>query len=228
MDRTRQWTVLTAFAVAIVLVAGWQFGVKPQNRHVSSLKEQVSSAQASNDTLASKVQMLRQQQRDLPKQQATLAAIAKQLPDNPALPTLIRQLSDIADSSGVDLVSLSPAPPAPVTASASARSTVASAPVAANAASPSSAQGASGLSQIPVVIQVSGTYFNIEQFFAALEKLPRAMRATNLTLSPGAAGGKSSATPEAGALTANINARVFMTNGSFTAPTAPTTATAGH
>ncbi len=55
--------------------------------------------------------MLKAQAKDLPKQQARLAAVAAKIPDNPALPALIRALTKAADEANVELVSLAPAPP---------------------------------------------------------------------------------------------------------------------
>ena len=38
---------------------------------------------------------------------------------------------------------------------------------------------------IPLTINVVGGYFEAEQFLANLENLPRALRVTNLTMTPG-------------------------------------------
>src|SRR5438105_2143898 len=114
MNKMRQWAVLTAVACLAVLAAGWFVAVKPQRSHASSLKAKAGSVLADNDRLMSQVNQLKQQQKDLPAQQKKLAAIATKIPDNPALPALIRQLSAAADGAGVNLMTLAPSAPSAV------------------------------------------------------------------------------------------------------------------
>jgi len=45
---------------------------------------------------------------------------------------------------------------------------------------------ASSLNQISVQFNVKGSFFNLESWFAAIEKLPRAMKVTQWSLTPGA------------------------------------------
>jgi hypothetical protein len=148
------------------------------------------------------------------------------IPDNPALPSLIRSLSDAADGAGVDLSALSPAQPAMVTAVAGSQTMVTGGAATAAARPGATATGpattaahgaATPLAQIPVTLTVSGSYFNLEQFIASLENLKRAMKVTGFSVSSGpSAGGSAAAVPGGvspstpGALTASINAIVYM------------------
>jgi len=211
MSKTRQWTMLTAVVCLAVLAAGWFLVVKPQRGQASDLRTQKSQVDAQSSQLQSQVAQLRQQQKGLPAQQKVLSQIATKIPDNPALPALIRQLSAAADGAGVTLVSLAPGQP-----------TLAQAPIGAattttTTSSASSAVAAAPLANIPLAIQVQGTYFNVEQFFAAVESLSRAMLVSGFTLTPADAGsssGTSSSTSGAdalppGTLTAQITASVF-------------------
>src|SRR4051794_30576413 len=170
MNKTRQWSMLTAVACLAILAAGWFLVVKPQRSHAASLRTQTASVQTTNTQLQSQVNQLKQQQKDLPAQQKLLAQIATKIPDNPALPALIRQLSSAAEGAGVDLVSLAPGAPTVSTASAVG--------VAHAAVSP--------LASVPLTVQVHGSYFNVVQFFSAVEGLNRAMLVTGFSLVPGA------------------------------------------
>src|SRR3954465_14722658 len=156
MNKTRQWSMLTAVACLAILAAGWFLVVKPQRSHAASLRTQTSSVQTSNGQLQSQVNQLKQQQKDLPAQQKRLSQIATKIPDNPALPALIRQLSAAADGAGVTLVSLAPGPPPLATAPAAAATTSS----AASASSAASTAAPSPLATIPLAVQVQGTYFN--------------------------------------------------------------------
>ena len=211
MEKMRQWTVLTALGVVGVLAAGWFLMVSPQRSHASQLRTDAASVEQSTAGLRSQIAQLKEQQKGETAQQKRLMEIATQIPDNPQLPALIHELSAAAHKAGVSLDSLAPGAPAAAAAAAPA------AP-AAGAAAP--------LSQIPVTIAVTGSYFNIESFVRALEHLDRALKTTGLTLAlnqgdtktAGAAG----AVPNA--LTGQIQALVYESPS--VAPAAATAQTA--
>lgn len=207
MNKTRQWATLTAVACLAILAAGWFLVVKPQHSHAASLRSQTQSVLTTNNQLQSQVSQLRQQQKDLPAQQKVLSQIATKIPDNPALPALIRQLSAAADGAGVNLLSLSPSMP---TASAGVGARAAAAP----------------LATISLTLQVQGSYFNVEQFFSAVESLNRAMLVSGFSLTP--ASGAVGTAP--GDLTAAITAQVFESPqvAGATPPVTTTPATTGH
>lgn len=234
MDKMRQWTVLTAVGVVVVLAAGWFLLVSPQKSKAADLKSQTATQQSANATLQAQVAQLEQQKKGLPAQQRLLDQIATKIPGTPELPTLIRQLSTAAKGAGVDLVSLAPAPPAMVTpvapavpapapASTTASSGSTSTGSTSTAAAPAApaAPATSPLAQIAVSINVTGSYFNITSFFHALEQLRRSMLVTQFSLAPGGAGkGAQAAAPDA--LTGTISAVVFESPEAATAPAAVT------
>ncbi|HVA61958.1 MAG TPA: type 4a pilus biogenesis protein PilO [Mycobacteriales bacterium] len=203
MTKIRQWSLLTGLGCLALLAAGWFLLVSPQRAQVSSLRAETATQQSANAQVANQIQMRRAQEPGLPAQQAKLAALAQQIPFTPALPALIRSLSSAADAAGVNLLSLSPSTPVAVAPVASAARTTSTgtAPVT-RAAAPS-------LAAINVTLQVSGTYFNVEQFFSNLESMTRVMRVTQLTLGNNTAASKSSfgSSP---VLNASITGQVFM------------------
>src|SRR5438270_5353362 len=111
MSKARQWALLTAVACLAVLAAGWVLVIKPQRADASRLRTQTAGVESHSAQLRSQVDQLRQEQKDLPAVQKLLSQIATKIPDNPALPTLIRQLSAAADGAGVNLMSLTPGQP---------------------------------------------------------------------------------------------------------------------
>jgi len=198
MEKMRQWTILTALGVVGVMAAGWFLLVSPQRSHASQLRGDAAGIEQSTGSLQAQIAQLKQQQKGETAQQRRLMQIAEQIPDNPQLPALIRELSVAAHDAGVSLDSLAPSAPALVTTTATggtaAAGSAASAP----------------LAQIPVTIAVTGSYFNIETFMRELEHLDRALMSTGLTVA--AATGDTS-TSGAGAapnaLTGQIQAVVF-------------------
>src|SRR4051794_7949773 len=180
MDKMRQWSILTAVGVVAVLAAGWFLLVSPQRSHAAGIRTQVAGQQQATAALQSQVNQLEQQKKGLPAQQRKLAKIATQVPDNPALPALIRQLSAAAQDANVRLVSLAPSTPAIVAAAPTAVSGTTA------GATPAT------LAQIPLNLQVTGSYFNVESFFHAVEHLDRSMIVTSFTLAPANSGASTS------------------------------------
>ncbi|MDX6199350.1 MAG: hypothetical protein QOJ79_2501 [Actinomycetota bacterium] len=213
MDKIKQYVVFTVLGCLVVLAAGWFLLVSPKRSHAAELRDQAAAQVSANAQLETRLAILKAQAKDLPKQQAKLAAVAARIPDNPALPALVRALTTAATSAGVELVSLTPSAPAAVGAPAPA----AAAPVAPAAGAPARAAvsaSAGQLAQIGMTLNIAGGYFQVEQFVAALESLPRSMRVTALTMAPGAnpvkpaAGG--AAVDDGRTLVTTITAQVFM------------------
>jgi Tfp pilus assembly protein PilO len=209
---------------------GWFVLVKPQRTHAASLRTQAAQVDQDNQALQAQISHLRAQAKDLSAQQRKLADIATKVPDSPALPTLIRQLSTAADSAGVNLVSLAPGQPALVQTPVGAATTGTSpaAPAAPAAGSPAApavpAAGGVVLASIPLQIQVQGSYFNLEQFFAGVEALPRAMQVTQFSAAPVVPGTSTTNGPTVapGTLNVTLTASVFMSPNTAVAGVTPT------
>lgn len=224
MDKLKQWIVLTVVASVAIMAAGWFLAVAPKRSEAAELRTLAADQVAANSVLETELQVLQAKAKELPKEQAKLAAISAKIPDNPALPGLVRDLLAAAESSGVELVSISPGTPeliVPVAAvpvapeaPANGQSTdpAAAAPVdpAAAAAVPSPA---GQLASVPVAISIVGDYFEVQGFVAALETLPRALRVGTLSITPGAsptAGETETNVDDGSSLTTQISGFVYM------------------
>lgn len=236
MDKLKQWSLITGLVIVLILVGGFLALVQPKRGEASKIRGAVVTQEQANRTLEGQIKVLQEQATHLPTYQARLAAITAKVPESPALPGLIRQLSSAADSAGVSLNGLTPAQPALVQASAST-------PTSATAGTPASPTGSgttagtTRLARIPVSLDVSGGYFQVEQFLSDLESLPRSFLVTTFTASrpeqstapvaPPPGGGL---VKPAGSLTVKIQGQVFMNAAALggAAPTAtrPTAATA--
>ncbi len=139
MTKTRTWSAATAALCVLLIVAAYFLLIAPKRAEAADLRDQTVAQDQANQQSRLKIQQLKAQYAELPTKQAELAVIKQQLPDNPALPTLIRTLASMADASGVTLVSLAPAPPTAVVLAAApavapAVAPAAGAPVAATGA----------------------------------------------------------------------------------------------
>jgi Tfp pilus assembly protein PilO len=222
MDKLKQWVALTVVACLAVSAAGWFLLVSPKRTEAAELRTQTEDQNSANAKLETELQVLKAQAKDLPKEQAKLAAVAAKIPDNPGLPSLVRALLEAAEVAEVELVSITPSDPAlraPV---------VPTAPVAQGTAQQTPDAGAAGtapaapapspagqLADIPVSINVVGDYFQVQRFLTAAEELTRALRVETLDIVPGLAPSSDQATgpaamEEGRSLSATLNGYVFM------------------
>jgi Tfp pilus assembly protein PilO len=219
MEKLKQYMVFTVLGCLVVLAAGWFLLVSPKRSDAAALRSSASTQVTANAQLQTELQVLKAQAKALPKQQAKLAAVAAKIPDNPALPSLIRALTAASASAGVELVQVTPGAPAVVGAAAPGAAALA-APAAANASS------AGTLTSISLNLSVIGGYFQLEQFMANAENLSRSLRVSSLALGPGTNPVKqaTAGTVDDGrTLGATITAQVFMAANrpAATAVTAP-------
>ena len=128
MTKTRTWAAATAGICVLLILAAWFLLISPKRAEAADLRDQTVAQDQANQQTKLKIQQLKAQYAELPAKQAELAVIKQQLPDNPALPTLIRSLSAMADASGVTMVSLAPAAPATFAGSAAPATTVVAPP----------------------------------------------------------------------------------------------------
>ncbi|HEX8003950.1 MAG TPA: type 4a pilus biogenesis protein PilO [Mycobacteriales bacterium] len=211
MTKLRQLWLLTAVGSLLVMAAGYFLLVSPKRSDAASIRTEAADQEQANARLRTQIQMLNRQKKDLPKQQAELQKFAASIPNNPALPALIRSLSNAAETSGVELVALSPAAPTRVAAVSSGQ--VAGAAPAAQTLP---------LAQIPITVKVAGRYSEVSQFFSEIEGLPRAFLLSGVNVVPEPPKAKDGAAPAGnvytGRLAATLTGSLYMT---VKAPPAP-------
>jgi Tfp pilus assembly protein PilO len=219
MTKMRQWTLMTAIAVLVVLAGGWLLLVKPQRSNISSVKSQASTQLQANQVLQQEIAARQALKSTLASEQAKLQKLSVQVPAVPDEPGVIRQAQSSASGAGVNLLSITPGPVSTVSTSAATGTTL-------------GATAGATLMQLPVTLTVIGTYANMESYFQLLDKLPRAVLITGFTLCPvdnGGTSGCSAPTPPAGTvipsggLGATITAEVFYSPVAAASPTTTTT-----
>jgi Tfp pilus assembly protein PilO len=221
MDKMKQWIALTVVGALAILAAGWFLVVSPKRSHASELRTQASEQERANAQLQTQLATLKAQAKALPAQQAKLAAVAAKIPNNSALPTLVRALNDAADNVGVELVSVAPGP---VTAVATAPAAAVTTAASGTAAVPAASSAVGALQSIPMTLNVVGGYFQVAEFLDRLESLQRAFKVTGFNLAPGLNPVKLSASQPSvdtgKSLTASISGMVFESTGATNPVTA--------
>jgi Tfp pilus assembly protein PilO len=217
VETLKKWTALAVVAALVILAGGWFLLVSPKRSNAADLRGQAVDKQRSNQGLQTQLAVLKGQAKDLPKQQAKLAAVAAKIPSDPAMPALVRALNKAASDANVELVSMAPGTPSPATAASAGTTT-------ATTATASAGSAAGGLQQISVTLNVVGSYFQVAEYLDRLEGLTRAFRVTGFTLAPGTnpvTATTGQASPDSGkVLTANITGQVYEAPGASSALTA--------
>lgn len=222
MTVMRKWSLLAAVLVAAVLAAGWFLLVSPKHGDAAALQEQTAAENTQISSLQIQIARLKEQAKDLPKLNAQLAVIHQQLPSDPQLPKLVRDLSTLSKTSGSALVSL--APSVPVAVNQVSAATGAAKPTTGAAAATTS----TGLFQVPIVVKVSGSYFELEQFLNGVEGLRRAFLVSGVDIAPDTTSTSATGTPVTGQLEMSLTGRVFVVppasaTTTTTTPVAPAT-----
>lgn len=220
MTKTKKLGVFTLAGILVVLVGSWFLLISPQRAEASRIHDQTLAEREQVSALTGELRRLKAEAKDLPKQQAVLASITKKIPDNPELPTLIRQLKSQADKADVEMVSLKPSPPAPPAGAATSTTLNGEKPAAGSAGT---------LESIPVALEMSGGFYQMEAFVLSLEQLERSFVVRDFQITynsePGTAG-SGVAKIGKGPLTVTINGEVFVAEGASTAPASTTAASA--
>jgi hypothetical protein len=221
MTVSRKWSLVAMFLVVAIFAAGWFLLIAPKRSEASDLQAQAASQDNANAKLQDQVQMLMAQQAELPQQRAKLAVLRKQIPDNPALPTLIRNLTAAGRKTGVTIDSLAPTLPVPVVTSAQpivATTTTEDSAAAASESDTEAAPAVVAAPPAPTLYQVPLKVV-LEQFVNRLEGLRRSFQVTGFTVEPAATEGTTEGT---GDLQLALDGRVFISPPASTTTT-PTT-----
>lgn len=219
---TRRQEVIFAVASALlVLVAGVMLLIRPTRQATAEARADRDAAIAESQSLRDQIkglEALKPKEAEL-KAQASLAR--DEFPATPGLPALIDALQDSASLAGVDLGTVSPTTPKTSTLN-------------------------SQLAEITTTVDVSGGYFEIQDFLVRLENLvkgsdpgrvaPRSVLVQSVNLSgaaQGATGDSAAATPDTAADSGQLQGDIVLTvfqlaqsSGTSSTPAAPA-ATAG-
>lgn len=176
----RRAPILVAVGFAVLVVLAVLFFVMPKFSEISSAQEDITAAQQQEGSLRAQLAVLQEAQAQAPATKREIQKVENQVPPTADLPALIRLLREAADRAAVDLFQFSPSSP---TVSASG-----------------------DFSVISTSVNVTGSYFSLDDFLFRLESLPRAAKVTNVTISPG--GGS---TTETGTTTTSTSLTLQLT-----------------
>jgi Tfp pilus assembly protein PilO len=220
----------------VVTIAWYSAAFKPSRAKLGTVRADVERTESEVASLTAKLaelQALKANEKELRKE---FAKFKDALPVEPAVSDFILDVQGAADQAGIDFLSISPSLPAAPTTGAVAPA----APAPSSAPSDGEEAEAAAAAQVPaqpavqsvaVSLTADGKFFEIESFIAKMEKLERAIRIDDFSLSGG--GGDSAsdgaAAPAAGGggspdVSLSIKLQMFMNRTLAAATTtAPTT-----
>lgn len=214
---TRLWVAGTVVVALVVVAASWFGLVAPKRAEAAGLQQQTVDTDAQNADLQTRIAELEAQFEDLPERRAELAEVRRSMPVTPDLPTLVRDLDDMADRTGVTLMNVAPGQPlAVVDPSATPEAVTPEAGTDAAAAdgtvTPAVPAGPQ-LYQLPTTVVVVGEFFKAELFLRELQaEMKRALLVETLSIqaeqSAAASGGKPAT--DNGDITMTLTGSVFV------------------
>ncbi len=206
---TRRVRVAGIVAAVAVLLAAWFALVGPQRSKAAALDVEAASQHAVSDQLEARISLLKKMSEELPAQEAKLASIQQRMPKTVALPTLIRNLTQVAKKSNVAVASVTPGRPVPVIVQAPATTDPAGTSDPAAPDQGSAAVAGPSVESVSLSISACGTFAQLRTYLGNLESMTRVMAVHGLSIAPGSCVPGS---PEDD-LTATISANVFTLPG---------------
>lgn len=144
--------VVGAIAVVALLIL-------PKLGELSAMDAELQAAQDQVQQTQTLLAQLQQAKANASVTQAELLRLANQFPDNPELPSLIIELQDVANASGVRFSSITPnEPPAPTPGMA--------------------------FNEVPLALVLEGKWVDVLDYMRRVNKLTRAIRVTDVALTP--------------------------------------------
>ena len=205
---SQRWMLGAALVSVLLLIAGWFLLVTPQRSAAEQIRTDAEAQAAANVRAEAEIASLKAQYKDLPSLQQEEAQIRSRIPETPNMPALLRTLSTNAKTAGVTLVSVSPSNPVPLNQTGT---------------NGGSLSDPGQVSQIPVVIQATGPFANMQLFLNSIEQMKRSMLVVSLDITRAT---EESTTAATNILSAQISGRVFIANPGTPKPTGQTTTNA--
>jgi Tfp pilus assembly protein PilO len=188
----RLWLVAGGLVAFVMLLIGYFFFISPQRSSTSEVNQQTATAQQQNAVLQARLDALREQNKNLNKYKAQLAAAQQALPSTSGTSDFLRTLQSLGAATLTDVTQLTVGQPVDVTPVAAAQPTASGAAATTAAAPTQSAAPAApvattpGLYALPITASVSGSAPALSKFLDQLQAVqPRAVLISSITMTAG-------------------------------------------
>jgi Tfp pilus assembly protein PilO len=137
--------ILGGVALVVLAVLVWFFVLSPIRNDIKTTENAIEEQRAQLSVAKATLAQAETTRAEGKRNQARLLELAKMVPPAPELPSLLLQIQDLADQSGIDFISISPG-------------------------EPSQPQGLDYMI-MPLELQFSGTFFDVSDFAYRAEQM---------------------------------------------------------
>ena len=157
MDRRDRNILILGLLVIVLLAVGYYFLLlSPLLNRLDERVEERSQKEAQLAELQQKIAQLEAVKRNAPETERQLLELSKRVPTQPEIPTLVVQIEEIANASGVTQLSIQPGTPAPP-------------------------PGGGDFFVVPITMSFEGTYEQMQDFLRRTGELARLVTVNGVT-----------------------------------------------
>jgi type IV pilus assembly protein PilO len=160
VDRNDRNILILGVLIIVVLLVGYYFLLlSPLWTRYNETVQERSDKEAQLADLQQQVNELEEIRRNAPTIERQLLELAKRIPTQPEIPTLVVQIEEVATASGVTQVSIVPGSPGPP-------------------------PGGGDFSVVPITMSFEGTYDQLQDFLFRTRNLARLVTVNSVTYEP--------------------------------------------
>lgn len=193
---------LVGLALVVIVVLAWFFLINPLRQDIADVEASIETERTALASAQAQLAQAEATREEAEKNRSRLLALAKMVPEGEQIPSLLLQIQDLADQSGIDFI----------------------------AVTPGDAVQSGGFDIVPLELEFTGTYFDLSDFVYRAEQMVAgpgrllAVKNLDLQLAQEAEAAESGAAVSP-ALAVKMTLYAFQT--ATLAPTAATTTTTG-
>jgi len=135
--------IAAGLGLLVIIVAAWFLLLSPVRQDIDLVSANIEQEQTKLTTAMAKLSQAEITRAEGQENQARLLELAKMVPSSQEIPSLMLQIQDLADQSGIEFISVTPGPPIAEV----------------------------GYEMIPLSLEFSGTYFDMSDLVYRVEQL---------------------------------------------------------
>lgn len=135
--------IIGGLALLVVIIAAWFLLLNPVREEIASLEMSIATEEDNLATAQAKLAQAEVTKAEGKQNQARLLELAKMVPLSSEVPSLLLQIQDLADQSGIEFISISPG----------------------------QQTDAGGFKILPLSLEFAGTFFDLSDFVYRAEQL---------------------------------------------------------
>ena len=100
--------ILAAVALVVIIALGWFFAISPTRNNIATTNDQIANERSKLATAQNQVAQAQETSKQGKENQARLLELAKMVPNAEEIPSLLLQIQDLANESGINFTTITP------------------------------------------------------------------------------------------------------------------------